>query len=209
MRWLGRWVQVGCGVLVIALCCVVGGCGGSSHAGGAVIKVSPADGLYDQARTIVISRLKAGQMVTLTARSPRPDGVWAAAATFEANGAGVVDVARSAPLSGSYTGVSALGLLSSQHRVGSRSAPLNGVTVTTLTTTAGKRLLAITSAIPPVFEAYITLELPGTGDHDQGSWFEDPDRHDASVLWGAQQAHRGAALVAWLSRHRRSGRHLP
>lgn len=43
--------------------------------------------------------------------------------------------------------------------------------------TAGGR--AITAAIPPMFEAYATLELPGTGDHDQASWFEDPDRHDA------------------------------
>jgi hypothetical protein len=42
--------------------------------------------------------------------------------------------------------------------------------------------LAITSAIPPVFEAYATLELPGSGDHDAASRLEDPDRHDAGVL---------------------------
>jgi hypothetical protein len=41
---------------------------------------------------------------------------------------------------------------------------------------------AITSAIPPAFEAYGTLELPGTGEHDQQSWLEDPDRHDAALL---------------------------
>jgi len=41
---------------------------------------------------------------------------------------------------------------------------------------------AITSAIPPVFEAYATLELPATGEHDPQSWLEDPDRHDAAVL---------------------------
>lgn len=41
---------------------------------------------------------------------------------------------------------------------------------------------AITSAIPPVFEAYATLELPGSGDHDPQSWFEEPDRHDAGVV---------------------------
>jgi hypothetical protein len=41
---------------------------------------------------------------------------------------------------------------------------------------------AITSAIPPVFEAYATVELPGTGEHDQLSWSEDPVRHAAAVL---------------------------
>ncbi|MGZ4306043.1 MAG: hypothetical protein ACXVSL_14395 [Solirubrobacteraceae bacterium] len=40
----------------------------------------------------------------------------------------------------------------------------------------------ITSAIPPVFEAYATVELPGTGEHDQLAWLEDPERHDAAVL---------------------------
>ena len=41
---------------------------------------------------------------------------------------------------------------------------------------------AITSAIPAGFEAYATLELPGTGEHDQQSSLEDPDRHDAALL---------------------------
>jgi hypothetical protein len=41
---------------------------------------------------------------------------------------------------------------------------------------------AITSAIPPVFEAYATLELPGSGHHDPAAWSEDPARHAAGVL---------------------------
>jgi hypothetical protein len=41
---------------------------------------------------------------------------------------------------------------------------------------------AITSAIPPVFEAYATLELPGSGDQPSASPLEDPDRHNAGVL---------------------------
>src|ERR1700722_18446625 len=39
---------------------------------------------------------------------------------------------------------------------------------------------AITSAVPPVFEAYVTLELPGSGEHhspvpreDSGSYYDD------------------------------------
>lgn len=49
--------------------------------------------------------------------------------------------------------------------------------------------LTIRSAIPPVFEAYATLELPGTGNHRAASTREewegldkDWDRHEAGVL---------------------------
>jgi hypothetical protein len=41
---------------------------------------------------------------------------------------------------------------------------------------------AITSAIPPVFEAYATLELPNSGDHPSASPLEDSDLHNAGVL---------------------------
>jgi hypothetical protein len=41
---------------------------------------------------------------------------------------------------------------------------------------------AITSAIPTVFDAYATLELPGSGYHDASSPLEDQDRHDAAVV---------------------------
>ncbi len=41
--------------------------------------------------------------------------------------------------------------------------------------------LAITSAIPAVFEAYATLELPGSGEHRSAAAL-DRDRHDAAVL---------------------------
>jgi hypothetical protein len=39
----------------------------------------------------------------------------------------------------------------------------------------------ITSAIPPVFEAYATLELPGSGNNEALS-FDTSERHDGSVL---------------------------
>lgn len=46
--------------------------------------------------------------------------------------------------------------------------------------------LTIRSAIPPVFEAYATLELPGSGDQRAASSFEEGerewDRHEAAVL---------------------------
>jgi len=40
----------------------------------------------------------------------------------------------------------------------------------------------IRSGIPPVFEAYAKVELPGSGEWDQAAWSEDPGRYDAAVL---------------------------
>lgn len=56
--------------------------------------------------------------------------------------------------------------------------------------------LGITSAIPRLFEAYATLELPGTGEHDPASWLEEPSRHDAAVL--AVLSEHTAARPWWL-----------
>jgi len=55
--------------------------------------------------------------------------------------------------------------------------------------------LAITSAIPPLFEAYATLELPGSGDHLPASTL-DWDRHDAALL--AVLAEHAAPQPWWL-----------
>ena len=55
---------------------------------------------------------------------------------------------------------------------------------------------AITSAIPPMFKAYATVELPGTGEHDPQSWLEDPERHVAALL--AVLVEHTAAQPWWL-----------
>ena len=54
---------------------------------------------------------------------------------------------------------------------------------------------AITSAIPPVFEAYATLELPGSGDRRFLSEppLENPDSHTAGVL-AVLSAHSAGQL---------------
>jgi len=56
--------------------------------------------------------------------------------------------------------------------------------------------LAITSAIPPVFEAYATLELPGSSDHLSASPLEDHDRHNAGML--AVLSEHAAAQPWWI-----------
>jgi hypothetical protein len=57
--------------------------------------------------------------------------------------------------------------------------------------------LAITSAIPPVFEAYATLELPGTGEQEVVSRLdEDQERHDSALLGVLRE--QGGAEAWWL-----------
>ena len=55
---------------------------------------------------------------------------------------------------------------------------------------------AITSAIPPVFEAYATLELPVSGDHHAAVPREDSDRYYDDVL--AVLSGHSAARQWWL-----------
>lgn len=63
--------------------------------------------------------------------------------------------------------------------------------------------LAITSAIPPVFEAYLTLELPGSGARQPASssadWKqlgEEWERHEAAVL--TVLSEHSESLTWWL-----------
>jgi dienelactone hydrolase len=198
--WL-RWLTGGA---VVAVAAALGGCGGSSGRE-VVISVTPAAGLYDQARTIVISHLRPGEIVTVTARSARPDGSWSASATFKANDTGVVDFARAPSLSGSYTGVSPMGLFWSEHRAGSDFAPLSA-TVTTLTVDAGARRLA---------SARVTqlLSGPGVTEHSErlarvgfvGQYFLPPGggRRPAVVVWGGSEGglEASAAWAAQLASH--------
>jgi dienelactone hydrolase len=77
----------------------------------AMICAAPAASLADEPVTIKVSGLTPGARVSLRARSVDANGVaWSSSAVFRAGRGGMVDPARSAALSGSYTGVSAMGL---------------------------------------------------------------------------------------------------
>ncbi|VVE76266.1 palmitoyl-CoA hydrolase [Pandoraea captiosa] len=87
----------------------------SSQPSSLSLTATPADALIDVPRNLVVRGAAPGAHVTLTARTARAAGVvWHAQATFVADADGVVDVARDAPVSGSYRGVSAMGLIWSQ-----------------------------------------------------------------------------------------------
>lgn len=171
----------------------VAACGGGGQRK-AVVTVSPAVALADQGRTIVVSHLRSGQVVTISARTRRPGGSWTSSATFRATPRGTVNVAHQAPISGSYTGVSAMGLLWSERRTASGSEPLNGVRVTQLAVSAANRQLAV---------ARLTQRLsgPGVSEHSErvaqagffGEYFMPPGhtRRPAVVLWGGSEGGLG------------------
>ncbi|CAB3793246.1 hypothetical protein LMG28688_03683 [Paraburkholderia caffeinitolerans] len=107
------------------------------------LTVLPADALIDVPRRIVLHGAPAGARVTIASRTERAHGApWSADAAFVADADGIVDLSRDAPVSGSYAGVSALGLVWSQTPVDGASrdvfpTPLSAPLVTTLTASVG------------------------------------------------------------------------
>jgi dienelactone hydrolase len=80
-----------------------------------MLSIAPEDAMIDVPRRIAVSGLAPGEEITLSTRTVRGPGVvWRSAATFRADAHGLVDVQRDAPVSGSYTGVAAMGLVWSQ-----------------------------------------------------------------------------------------------
>lgn len=177
------------------------GCGGSAAAK-AQLAVSPAVALWDRARTIVVSGLRSQQRVTLRARTPLPDGIWVSSATFKADRHGTVDVARQAPTSGSYSGVSPMGLLWSEKFVKQQPGPYNGRATTTIRALVGGKLVA---------SAKMTqlLNVPGVRMHDErvptagfyGIYYSPPPKVShapAVVLWGGSEGDLETANQAAL-----------
>ncbi|PLT19493.1 MULTISPECIES: acyl-CoA thioester hydrolase/BAAT C-terminal domain-containing protein [Ralstonia] len=79
------------------------------------LSVTPADDLIDVSRQIVVTGLAPGAQVGIVAQTARGNGVlWHARAAFVADAQGAVDLTRDAPVSGDYTGISAMGLVWSQ-----------------------------------------------------------------------------------------------
>ena len=98
--------------VIFALAVGLTGCSGAPAAGGAIrIDVLPVRSVADQPVSIKVSGLAPGTVAQLRLRSTDANGVpWSSAAAFRASSGGSVDPAQSAALSGSYTGVSPMGL---------------------------------------------------------------------------------------------------
>lgn len=100
------------------------------------LRIAPFEGLIDADREIVVEGLLPGEVVSIAARTVRGSGPWRAAARFRADAEGRIDLGRDAPLSGSYAGASAAGLIWSQApddpgaRLDPSNAPVGGPLVT-------------------------------------------------------------------------------
>ncbi|MDP9902694.1 acyl-CoA thioesterase/bile acid-CoA:amino acid N-acyltransferase family protein [Variovorax ginsengisoli] len=80
-----------------------------------MLSITPADALIDVPRRIAVDGLAPGEEIEVVSCTLRGPGVpWRAAARFVADASGTVDLQRDAPVSGSYDGVSAMGLVWSQ-----------------------------------------------------------------------------------------------
>ena len=76
------------------------------------IVITPKQPLIDQPVEITVSNLPANEEIAIEASCKDNDNnVWTSHATFQADENGVVNVAKQAPISGSYTGVDAMGLV--------------------------------------------------------------------------------------------------
>lgn len=80
-----------------------------------MLSITPADALIDVPRRITVDGLAPGEEIEIASCTLRGPGVpWRAAARFVADARGTVDLQRDAPVSGSYEGVSGMGLVWSQ-----------------------------------------------------------------------------------------------
>lgn len=122
-----------------------------------ILSVTPADALIDEPRAIRVEGLAHAQRITIQAQTERAGSVmWRSQAEFAADAQGVVDLSSQAPLTGSYEGVSPMGLLWSQvpEKEGQREVFANTVaqplvttisaltSTQTLTATLTQRLMA-------------------------------------------------------------------
>ncbi|CAJ0859429.1 hypothetical protein R1479_00687 [Ralstonia mannitolilytica] len=131
------------------------------------LSVTPADDLIDVSRQIVVTGLAPGAQVGIVAQTARGNGVlWHARAAFVADAQGTVDLTRDAPVSGDYTGVSAMGLVWSQRPEDGKARevfpPLSATGFEPLTTT-----LTATANGESVHARFVQqLAAPGVTRHE-------------------------------------------
>ncbi|SNY74535.1 acyl-CoA thioesterase/bile acid-CoA:amino acid N-acyltransferase family protein [Paractinoplanes atraurantiacus] len=153
-------------MIVPAALLLLAGCG---HGPSAALHVAATTALFDAPLGVTLTGLPAHHDVVVRATATDKSGAqWSSAATFESSGAGTVDPATQAPVSGSYTGTHDTGLLWSMTSEGKTSlSPPPAGTKVSLTATvdgdrvAGGELLRLRDA-PGVTSQDITKDFTGT-----------------------------------------------
>jgi dienelactone hydrolase len=110
--------------VIFSVAACLAGCGGAPAANGTIrIDAAPLTSVADQPVSITVSGLAPGTVASVRMRSTDANGVpWSSSAAFRVSPAGSIDPAQSAALSGSYTGVSAMGLFWAMRPAGPRPA---------------------------------------------------------------------------------------
>ena len=98
--------------LPLLLAVAVAGCTGSAQVPGATVTVQPQMSVADQPVQIRVTGLAGGQQVSVQVSSTDAAGVrWQSSAVYRADAAGGIDLNSAAVVSGSYSGVSGMGLI--------------------------------------------------------------------------------------------------
>jgi dienelactone hydrolase len=156
------------------------------------IELSHDDVLVDDSIAIVVSGLEPKSVVTLHARSGANDNPWTSSATFTADAAGRVDLARMAPDAGSYKEVDPMGLFWSASRVNPDDAGLSVGGRTAVTAESWTLTAEIGGAVVATARVRRRAVAPGVGvvpvrtNGLVGSFYEParPGRHPAFLVLG-------------------------
>ncbi|EFP64416.1 Uncharacterized protein conserved in bacteria [Ralstonia pickettii] len=126
--------------------------------------VTPTDDLIDVSRSIVVTGLAPGAQVGIVAQTRRSNGVlWHSRAAFVADAQGTVNLTRDAPVSGDYTGVSAMGVIWSQRPEDGKAREVFPLAVTEPLTTT----LTATANGESIHASFVQrLAAPGVTRHD-------------------------------------------
>ena len=172
------------------------------------LTVTPAVGLIDEPLQIVIRRLPPGAAVTVRAHLLDHRGVpWSSHAVYRADAGGSVDLARQAPISGTYAGVDGEGLIASLAVVGDLPGrTFDNSNVAPLVVEFAAELESHPVARAQARRVYVAAGVQATTLHDHhlsGVFFQpraDEARPGVIVLGGSSGkllfASQAAALLA-------------
>lgn len=187
----------GCVGLVGGCASVMSGC--ASHGPSQVsFRIAAPDALFDAPLGVTIVGLPAGACVTVNASAADSSGqTWTSNATYAADSSGTVDPATTAPISGSYRGVSDTGLLWSMTTPGGSSYVAPDMTVH-LTASLDGRQVATASLTRQLAAVPVTVrETSVAGEGFDGDLFTPHDtgtRRPALLAFGGSNGGTGTGI---------------
>lgn len=195
-----RWAAIGAVVLL-----VVAGCTGP-RTGGIRLQVTMPTALFDAPLGVTLTGAPAGQRVTISAAADDYAGhVWRSSATFLPDASGRVDLARTAPVSGDYTGAHDTGLLWSMTRPGMSALifPATKLMTVHLTASLNGRQVATASLTRELGAATVTEQVTTVmREGFDGVLFTPRDtatRRPAVLAFGGSEGGTASGVLAALA----------